>query len=107
MEQRFFSGVGNYIKCEVLYIAMVKPDRILSNLTDIEIETIRQSIFWVIDTSLSCNGLTISDFITPNQDKGTYDPLVYGKDKDRADRDIVKATFSDKRTSHYVPGYQT
>lgn len=106
MCQDYFAGVGNYIKCESLYLAKINPQRKLETLTDDEISTLLQAIIWVIDTSIRSNGLTISDFSTPNEDKGVYDTFVYGKTVDRHGNPVVKQEFDDKRTTHWVPQVQ-
>lgn len=107
LEQKYFSGVGNYVKSEALYLSKIRPDRKLESLRDDELENLRICVLWVIDTSIKSKGLTISDYETPNGDKGVYDTFVYGKDKDRLGNAVIKSTYSDARTSHWVAEYQS
>jgi formamidopyrimidine-DNA glycosylase len=107
MEQKYFSGVGNYIKSEALYLSRILPDRTLRSLSDLEIESLRYYVFWVIDKSIESNGLTISNYSTPNEDKGVYTTYVYNRLIDCQGYNIQKKTFKDGRTSHFVEEYQS
>ena len=40
IEQKYFSGVGNYVRSEVLYEAKISPFRIIKDLTQLEKKTI-------------------------------------------------------------------
>jgi formamidopyrimidine-DNA glycosylase len=106
MEQKYFSGVGNYIKSEALYLSRIRPDRTLRSLLDSEIESLRYFVFWVIDKSIESKGLTISNYSTPNDDKGVYIPYVYNRQLDCQGYNVQKKTFKDGRMSHYVEEYQ-
>ncbi len=106
MEQKYFSGIGNYLKSEVLYAAKIKPDRIMSNLSDVELITILECAKHKIKESYQSNGLTIRSYISPNGELGTFERSVYGKETDPDGNDVVQTVFKDKRTTHWVPSIQ-
>jgi formamidopyrimidine-DNA glycosylase len=47
MEQNLFSGIGNYIKNEVMYLSKISPYRTCDKLDDAEIKKIYDSILFV------------------------------------------------------------
>lgn len=106
MEQKYFSGIGNYLKSEVLYAAKIKPDRIMSNLSDVELITILECARHKIKESYQSNGLTIRSYISPNGELGTFKLSVYGKETDPYGNGVVQTMFKDKRTTHWVPSVQ-
>jgi len=107
MDQKYFSGVGNYLKSEILYDAKIKPDRIMGDLYENELITIFKCAKYKIQESYQSNGLTIRSYISPNGEPGTFVLSVYGKEMDPHGNTVVKTVFKDKRTTHWVPSVQT
>jgi DNA-formamidopyrimidine glycosylase len=106
MDQKYVAGIGNYLCAEILYKSKIKPDRILKDIDSKECELIHSNIYSTLDEVIKCNGLTIRDFLTPDEKVGTYDTLVYGKSFDSLGNPVVKSEFKNKRTSHWVPNIQ-
>ena len=106
LDQAIISGVGNYIKAEVLYYSKIKPDRIIQSLADQELETLRQVTHWVIRQSYKYGGLTLRDFISPSGNPGVFPVAIYGKSHDPNGYTVVKQKFKDTRTTHWVPEIQ-
>lgn len=106
MEQKYFSGIGNYLKSEILYVARIKPDRTMVDITDDEFITILHVAQQIIQRSYSSNGLTIQSFIDPTGETGKYQRLVYDKKIDQNGYIIVRSKFTDKRTTYWVPELQ-
>ena len=106
MDQKYMAGIGNYLCAEILYRSKIKPDRILENIDVKECELIHSNIYIILDEVIKCNGLTIRDFLTPDEKVGTYDTLVYGKSFDPYGNPVIKSEFKNKRTSHWVPNIQ-
>lgn len=106
LEQKFFSGIGNYLKSEVLYASGVSPNRTIRTLTDLEIYKIYTQSIKIIKLSYIHNGLTFSDYIDPDGNKGNYDPLIYNKTIDPFGNQISINTFTDKRITYWVPSVQ-
>lgn len=80
LEQSTVAGIGNYIKCEVLYYAGVRPDRIVKSITTEEWDQIRTCAHKVVLLSYSCGGFTIKDFISPDWDTGNISGSCIRKD---------------------------
>jgi formamidopyrimidine-DNA glycosylase len=48
MDQKVISGVGNYIKCEVLYRSRISPHRLCTEITEGEMRSLYEATRWVI-----------------------------------------------------------
>jgi DNA-formamidopyrimidine glycosylase len=106
MNQECISGVGNYLKCEILYESRIKPDLKLSDLNDKQIKRLWKYTLSIPEKAYKCGGLTISDFLHPEGRMGTYPCKVYGRDYDPEGNDVIKSKFSDGRTTHWVSEIQ-
>ena len=60
----------------------------------------------VLRDAFQVRGLTITNYIDPDGEYGEYQVKVYGKTKDPYGNEILRSTFSDKRTMHWVPSIQ-
>lgn len=76
-EPKFASGVGNYLRSEILYECRISPYRQLGQLTDYEIELLRVTTHRIMWEAYKNFGKTLSDFITPDGRRGTYVTKVY------------------------------
>jgi len=90
MEQKYISGIGNYLRAEILYRCKIHPDKTLSNFSDKEIECLYNKILFVIYNSYTDN----------------LDFLCYSQDKDKLGNKVETYTDAKKRTVHYVPKIQ-
>lgn len=106
MNQAYVSGIGNYLKAEILYRARLKPDRKVGSLTTIEINRLLTTSIATISESYQSNGLTIKDYQDPLGRKGTFAILIYGKTHDPNGHPVTTSKFSDGRTTHWVPAIQ-
>jgi len=104
LEQKRFSGIGNYLKSEILYEAEIDPRRILSTLSDIDILRIRSEIFKVMDNSYESGGFSMKDYKNPYGNKGNFVPKIYGKNID-PDGFMIEKIESD-RSTFWVPNIQ-
>jgi len=103
LEQKYFSGIGNWVRAEVLYECGIAPFRTLESLTIGEKKLLHFNSIKILRDAYKKKGLTIMNYISPDGEYGTYDVKIYMKDKDPEGNDIVRETFSDKRTMHWVP----
>lgn len=103
LKQEYFSGIGNYIKSEVMYISKLNPNRIIGTLTNDEISILYKASLYVINLAYQQNGLTLSTYVDPDGNSGQYQPLVYNKKVDPYGNLITKSEFSDKRGTYWVP----
>ena len=106
LEPKYICSVGNYLKAEILYFSRIRPDRTLGTLTDEEISRLHHITHAVLSLSLQHGGLTISDFKHPDGGQGTYPRVVYMMDLDPLDNRVITGTFSDGRTTYWVPNVQ-
>jgi len=106
LEQKYFSGVGNWVRAEVLYESRIAPHRTLESLTQEERYKVYYFSIKILREAYSVRGLTITNYIDPEGEYGRYDVKVYAKEKDPEGNEIVRNTFSDKRTMHWVPALQ-
>lgn len=107
MDQKHFSGIGNYIKNEVLYDCKIfNPDIYIKDLNIIKIKKLFLSIKKIIDLSLKNNGCTIKDFKNLDGSKGNYQNLfrIYNK-KQIKGNEVIKMKFKDNRTTHCIKKY--
>ncbi len=60
LEQKYFSGVGNYMACEICALAGIRPSRKLERITKREVIKIHQATFEVIQGQIKYQGLSFS-----------------------------------------------
>lgn len=100
LEQKWFSGIGNYLRAEILYQAKIIPDRKLCELSQSDKEKLYKTSLKVIYSAYKSRG--------PKgyYDDGKFTLKVYMKEQDPYGNPVVSQTFSDKRTMHWVPKIQ-
>ena len=108
MNQKYFSGVGNYIKSEALYRAGISPWRYCAALTFDDLGKLRQSIIDVMTESYAARGATLATYKTVSGDEGSFASQlkVYGKKFDPKGNPVTSEETLDKRTSWWVPSIQ-
>jgi formamidopyrimidine-DNA glycosylase len=107
MDQKAFSGIGNYLKAEILYVARVRPDRLIVNITDVELFSIFSAAIRLIRESYLAGGLTIEKYLSMSGQLGVFKKVVYGNEFDPLGNVVRRDEFADGRTSHWVPAVQT
>lgn len=106
-DQKYFSGIGNYLRAEILYEAKVSPFRDIKTLTEQEIEMLYMKSMEIMKNSYLCHGLTISDYEDPEGFKGTYPVKVYQQKTDPYGNSVEAFDKSTKnQTMHWVPSVQ-
>lgn len=106
LEQKYFSGIGNYLRAEILFLAKVYPFKQLNLLTSIEIKAIYDAIISIINNSYQNGGLTISTYRLPDNSIGRYKPKIYGRNFTDENFPIIKKSMKDGRTIHYCEAVQ-
>ena len=108
MDQKIFAGVGNYIRAEALYEAVISPWRAASTLTEDEIDRLSQAIVKVMKESYDHQGATILTYKDAYGAEGKYSSCfkVYGKKQDPSGRVVKKETMPDGRSIHWCPEIQ-
>lgn len=105
LSQERFSGIGNWLRAEILYRARINPHRRPCELTPTEVETIRRATFDIIDEAMKCHGVTVSTYKDPLGRTGTFERACYGKKTDPLGN-TVQQDKSRGRTIHWVPAVQ-
>lgn len=106
MDQKRFSGIGNYLKAEILYAARVRPDRMLFTLTDEEIAALFEHCQAIPLSSYQQGGHTSRTYLAPDGRAGGYPVKIYRQMVDPHGYRIVSGEMGDGRTSWYVPEVQ-
>jgi formamidopyrimidine-DNA glycosylase len=107
-KQNIVSGIGNYLKCEILYHAHISPFRTIKNLTLEELSSLHNSIVTVCNEALKTNGRTYkySDFYTKDQCTFEDHYAVYEKQVDPFNNTVTKEKTSDGRYTYWVKALQ-
>jgi DNA-formamidopyrimidine glycosylase len=108
MDQSVFSGIGNYLKSEILYQAKVAPDSVINNIPDDILVEIFKITLEKIKRSYKAGGASIRDYSDIRGKEGEYSFTfnVYQKKKDPLGNKIISEKTKDGRTSHWVPEVQ-
>lgn len=109
MKQSHFSGVGNYIKAEALHAARIRPNALLSELSDQHLLSVFQHVTRVIRESYEGRGASLHSYVDFEQRPGAFKVLVYDQ-KGKTDpfgNPVIETTFADGRTTHWSPRHQT
>lgn len=106
MEQKYMSGIGNYLRAEILYKCRISPHRQLSSLTDTDIYNLYQFSKLTIFKTYRSNGLTIQSYVDPNGLIGTYSCFCYGRKTDSEGNEIITEKDNQKRKIHWCPNVQ-
>lgn len=98
LNQKWFSGIGNYLKSEILFDSYIHPKRIVGTLSCDEIQRLWNSIHKIINESYINGGCTLYTFIQPNGGIGKYIPKVYNRTIDDFGHAIIEELINDRKT---------
>lgn len=102
LEQKAFSGIGNYLKAEILYDVNVSPCSTVDELIlSGKFDQIRLSSMKIIRDSYNCKGLTIQSYSTPDNVAGTFHCKVYGNTECPEGHKLSKTKFKDGRVTYW------
>ena len=108
MDQSVVSGIGNYLKAEILYSAKISPHRLCKDISEAELQSLFHSARSIIKLSYESGGATIRNYKDTSGENGVYTRrfAVYNQKSDPLGNDVVKELTADKRTTHWVPELQ-
>lgn len=108
MDQSIFPGVGNYLRCEILYASGVSPWRKLKDVTYEELDLICKNAHQIMRRSYESGGATIATYRDTEGNKGEFSSkfAVYGRKQDPLGNAVIKDKTSDGRTIHWVKEVQ-
>jgi len=105
LNQKYFCGVGNYLKSEILYKARIHPHRKWKDLNKNEILQICKFTKKIITESYKSGGAELRDFNNPNKDS-SLNLQAYGRDEDSHGRKIKNEITKDNRRTFWCPEIQ-
>lgn len=108
MDQRLFAGIGNYIKCEMLYRSGIHPLRKVKELDTVDIGRLWQSCVRIMNASYKQGGASIRNYQDVDANKGefVFEFEVYGRKLDPLGNKVERMETPDGRTTHWVPTMQ-
>jgi DNA-formamidopyrimidine glycosylase len=108
MDQKVVSGIGNYLKSEILYDCRIDPHLHVADLNDKQLIMIRDSAYRIAWASYESGGATIQSYRNPDGTTGEFSRrfAVYACDKDPLGNLVEKIKLDDGRTTHWVPAIQ-
>merc|ERR1712137_450340 len=104
LDQRVIPGIGNYMRADILYASKLSPYRLVSDLSDADLDELRSACLLVGSTSSAAGGHTISNYFLPDGSPGSYEALVYGR-KERDGFVVQKDTLAG-RSIYWSPDVQ-
>lgn len=101
MNQTAVSGIGNYLKSEILYRSSISPHRLISSLSNDDILRIWSESLIVPRESYADHGASIRTYRTVEGDKGDsqFQFRIYNKKFCPCGHDVCREETLDKRTS--------
>lgn len=107
MDQSILAGVGNYIKCEILYAARLHPLRKVIDLNISDFEAILNAAVKVMKLSFQMGGVSVKDYRQLNGRKGNFqDHLQVYRKKYTNGQKVERMQTPDGRNTYWVPSAQ-
>lgn len=108
-DQKQISGVGNYLRSEILYTSRINPHRTIESLTKADIKSIYNATLEKIQASYRTGGASIQHYSDVDNKKGTFEfhMAVYKKKTDPNGRTVkMEKIAGDSQSTYWVPDYQ-
>ena len=100
LNQKYFPGVGNYLKSEILFALKIHPNRKWNTIKKANHKNICIITRQITLEAYSRGGAELRDFKNPNS-KSEFKLKVYGKQKTDGNIDVLKIKSKDNRTTFY------
>ena len=110
LEQKAVSGVGNYLRCEVLYLCRISPWAQVGDLSNEDLCRLHRAIRDTAAAAYQGHGASLYTYKGIRQEKGHFQEAlqVYNRDKDPLGRSVIHMTKGPAgRGVYYVPEHQT
>ncbi|MDC0029133.1 hypothetical protein OAJ32_01340 [bacterium] len=105
LNQKYFCGVGNYLKSEILYHSKIHPHKRWSDLNRKEITNLCKFSREIMKKAYVSGGAELRDFKNPKKDS-KLQLNAYGKKIDSKKRLIVNDITKDQRRTYWCPKIQ-
>jgi formamidopyrimidine-DNA glycosylase len=107
LDQSKIAGIGNYLRCDIMYHAVIDPFSKIKDLSDEDIDRLYDSCIYIINESYQKGGYSIGDgkgnYMLPSGKRGEYKPLVYKRTEDDCGIKVEKYKRKGGQTIYYVP----
>jgi formamidopyrimidine-DNA glycosylase len=101
MDQRSIcSGIGNYLRAEIIYAAGIDPFIKMSDLSNDEKNRLYHAIVTISQKAYKEGGTITGKYTDPIGKHGNFHPKIYGVDK--IDGKKVKTIKVDSQTLYYI-----
>jgi len=109
MNQKIISGIGNYLKSEILYASKISPHRTCDKITSEESKVLCKASRSISNLSYKSGGATLSTYTDAYGNKGMYSRrfAVYNQKSDPEGNSVLREPTRDGRTTFWVPKIQT
>lgn len=101
MQQKYVSGIGNYLRAEILYRSKIDPKRSIASLNLEEKDLLYDISLDVMYESWRAKGPSAG--YIPG---GSFYLQVYGRSEDDFGNEVITYLDANNRTVHYVPAIQ-
>ena len=109
-EQKVISGVGNYLRSEILYKSRINPHTTVANLTPAQLASLYENTYALTRASYVAGGASIQHYSDVNSTPGNFEfqMQVYGRKKTPDGQHTVKAEKigKDTQTTYWCPDVQ-
>lgn len=105
--QQYFSGIGNYLRAEILYHAKINPHITLKEMTPQSIAILHNSCVYIINKAYEKRGASLYTYKDPLGAEGNFKVQVYNKKIDPLGHPVKADRLNgDDRTIYWVPSVQ-
>lgn len=106
MDQSIISGIGNYLKSEILYKSRISPNRKIKDISEEEHKILMEISIETIKLSYKNGGLSFATYKDPDGKIGNFFVEVYQKKFDNIGNNVVRDVFTDGRSTYWVKEIQ-
>lgn len=108
MNQKIFSGIGNYVKSESLWLSEIDPNLEIHEISDKKLKILCKAVKNVLRESYNTGGATFNTHKNFSGTPGNYSSrfLCYGRKIDAEGNTVEKIQSADGRTTHWSPKKQ-
>jgi DNA-formamidopyrimidine glycosylase len=108
LDQSGVSGIGNYLRAEILYASKINPWRTVSQISPPEWESLALETARIVKSAYASQGASIYTFKGVDGDPGAaqFSFKVYGEKSDPGGRVILREDDANGRTIHWCPEVQ-
>jgi DNA-formamidopyrimidine glycosylase len=108
MDQSCVSGVGNYLRAEILYASRLNPWKKVGDLTSSEWDLLHKETLGLTLQSYKSQGASLYTWknVDGEQGRTQFEFKVYGLEQDPLGQKILREEDANKRTIHWCPEVQ-